>query len=124
MEAAALSRPDPAPAIAALRALLGDRLSTAAAVREQHGKDVTWHEGHPPDAVAFAASTDEVAAIVRICAAHGTPVIPFGTGTSLEGHITAVEAASPSTSPASTASSRSTPRISTPASRPASPARR
>jgi len=91
MEAAALSRPDPAPAIAALRALLGDRLSTAAAVREQHGKDVTWHEGHPPDAVAFAASTDEVAAIVRICAAHGTPVIPFGTGTSLEGHITAVE---------------------------------
>ncbi len=91
METPALSRPDPAPAIAELRALLGERLSTASAVREQHGKDVTWHEGHPPDAVAFAASTDEVAAIVRICAAHGTPVIAFGTGTSLEGHITAVE---------------------------------
>jgi len=85
------SRPDPAPALAALRHLLGDRLSTAAAVREQHGKDVTYHEGHPPDAVAFAATTDEVAAIVRVCAARGTPIIPFGTGTSLEGHIAALE---------------------------------
>jgi D-lactate dehydrogenase (cytochrome) len=85
------SRPDPAPAVAALRALLGDRLSTAAAVREQHGKDTTYHAGHPPDAVAFPTSTDEVAAIVRTCAAHRTPVIAYGTGTSLEGHITAVE---------------------------------
>jgi D-lactate dehydrogenase (cytochrome) len=84
-------RPDPAPAIEALRTLLGDRLSTAAAVREQHGKDTTHHAGHPPDAVAFPTTTEEVAAIVRICAAHGTPVIAYGTGTSLEGHITAPE---------------------------------
>jgi D-lactate dehydrogenase (cytochrome) len=85
------SRPDPEPAIAELRALFGERLSTAAAVREQHGKDVTWHPGFPPDAVAFARSTEEVAALVQVCAAHDTPVIAFGTGTSLEGHITAVE---------------------------------
>ncbi len=84
-------RGDPAPAIAEIRALLGDRLSTAAAVREQHGKDMTYHAGHAPDAVAFAQSTEEVAAIVRICARHGTPVIAYGTGTSLEGHIAALE---------------------------------
>jgi len=91
MPTATLARPDPAPALAELRQLLGDRLSTAAAVREQHGKDLTWHAGHPPDAVAFARSTDEVAAIVRVCAAHRLPVIAFGTGTSLEGHIAALE---------------------------------
>ena len=55
MPTATLARPDPAPALAELRPLLGDRLSTAAAVREQHGKDLTYHAGHPPDAVAFAA---------------------------------------------------------------------
>ena len=83
-------RADPALAIAELQALLGERLSTAAAVREQHGKDVSYHEGFPPDAVAFAESTEEVAEIVKICARHKTPVIPFGTGTSLEGHIAAL----------------------------------
>ncbi|WP_375594061.1 FAD-linked oxidase C-terminal domain-containing protein [Algihabitans albus] len=83
-------RADPAPAIAELQALLGERLSTAEAVREQHGKDVSYHEGFPPDAVAFAESTEEVAEIVKICARHKTPVIPFGTGTSLEGHIAAL----------------------------------
>jgi D-lactate dehydrogenase (cytochrome) len=84
-------RGDPTPAIAEIRALLGDRLSTAAAVREQHGKDVTYHAGHPPDAVAFARNTEEVAEIVRICARHSVPVIAYGTGTSLEGHIAALE---------------------------------
>jgi D-lactate dehydrogenase (cytochrome) len=79
-----------ADAIAALAALIGDRLSTAPAVREQHGKDPTYHPGHPPEAVAFARATAEVAEIVRICAAHRTPVIAFGTGTSLEGHIAAL----------------------------------
>jgi len=73
-----------------LRSLLGERLSTAMAVREQHGKDVSFHEGHPPDAVAFAETTEEVAAIVRLCAEYETPVVPFGTGTSLEGHIAAL----------------------------------
>ncbi|MFO1089223.1 MAG: FAD-linked oxidase C-terminal domain-containing protein [Hyphomicrobiales bacterium] len=75
--------------IAELRPLLGDRLSTAPAVREQHGQDVTWNKGVPPDAVAFVQSTEEVQSIVRACARHGVPVIPFGTGTSLEGHISA-----------------------------------
>ena len=84
------SRTDPAPAIAELQALLGERLSTAAAVREQHGKDVSYHEGAAPDAVAFAETTEEVAEIVKICARHKTPIIPFGTGTSLEGHIAAL----------------------------------
>ena len=88
--AATLDRVDPAPAIAEARALLGERLSTAQAVREQHGKDVTYHAGHAPDAVAFARSTEEVAELVRICASHRTPVIAFGTGTSLEGHIAAL----------------------------------
>ncbi len=78
-------------AIGELKALLGERLSTAAAVREHHGTDLSYHTPHAPDAVAFAHTTEEVAAIVRICAENGVPVIPFGTGTSLEGHITAPE---------------------------------
>ncbi len=73
-----------------LGALLGDRLSTAAAVREQHGKDESYHPPVPPEAVAFARSTEEVAEIVRVCARHGKPVIPFGAGTSLEGHVAAL----------------------------------
>jgi D-lactate dehydrogenase (cytochrome) len=77
--------------IAALRQLLGDRLSTSAAVCAQHGKDESYHEAHSPDAVAFAQSTDEVAEIVRLCARHKTPIIPFGTGTSLEGHVAALK---------------------------------
>ncbi len=77
-------------AIAALGALLGSRLSTAAAVREQHGRDESYHAAFPPDAVAFVESTDEVAAVVRICAEHGVPIIPFGTGTSLEGQVAAL----------------------------------
>jgi D-lactate dehydrogenase (cytochrome) len=74
-----------------LQALMGDRLSTAMAVREHHGKDLSHHALQAPDAVAFAQSTEEVATIVRICARHKTPIIAFGTGTSLEGHIAAVK---------------------------------
>jgi D-lactate dehydrogenase (cytochrome) len=76
-------------AIAEIKAMLGDRLSTAEAVREQHGKDQTWAPGAPPDAVAFVKSTEEVQSIVSICSSYETPVIAFGTGTSLEGHFTA-----------------------------------
>lgn len=76
-------------AVAEIREALGDRLSTAPAVREQHGKDQTWAPGAPPDAVAFVRSTAEVQRIVSICARHETPVIAYGTGTSLEGHFTA-----------------------------------
>jgi D-lactate dehydrogenase (cytochrome) len=77
-------------AIAEIRALLGDRLSTAKAVREQHGRDESYHAPAPPDAVAFADSTEEVSAIVAICARHKVPVIAYGTGTSLEGHVAAL----------------------------------
>ena len=66
------------------------RVSTAASVREQHGRDESYHPPHAPDAVVFARSTEEVAAVVRLCAAAKVPVIPFGTGTSLEGHVAAL----------------------------------
>lgn len=78
------------PVIGALRGLLGQRLSTAAAVREQHGHDESYHETFAPDAVAFVRSTEEVQEVVRLCAEHRRPVIPFGTGTSLEGHVAAL----------------------------------
>lgn len=74
-----------------LRALLGERLSTAAAVREQHGKDEGPYPPQPPDAVCFAESTGEVAEIVKLCAREGVPIIPYGTGTSLEGQVQAVK---------------------------------
>jgi len=76
-------------ALSELAALLGERVTTSLPVREAHGRDESWHPVVAPDAVAFAQSTDEVSEIVRICARHGLPVIPFGTGTSLEGHISA-----------------------------------
>jgi D-lactate dehydrogenase (cytochrome) len=74
-------------AIAEARALLGERLSTAQAVRDQHGKDESWHIPAPPDAVAFALTTEEVSGLARICTKHRVPLIPFGVGTSLEGHL-------------------------------------
>lgn len=73
-----------------LRAFLGERVSTSEAVCEQHGRDESYHPGARPDAVAFAKTTEEVARIVGVCAARGVPVIPFGTGTSLEGHVAAL----------------------------------
>jgi len=82
---AALDRP-----FAEIARLLGDRFATSSAVREHHGKDETYHPAAPPDAVAFAQTTEEVSEIVKICAAHAVPVIPYGTGTSLEGHIAAL----------------------------------
>jgi len=76
-------------AIGALAAAFGNRLVTSQAVREQHGNTLTWIENQPPDAVVFPQSTDDVQEAVRICVQHKVPVIPFGTGTSLEGHINA-----------------------------------
>jgi D-lactate dehydrogenase (cytochrome) len=83
------SRPATQDAIRRLHNLLGDRLSTAAVVREHHGKDLTWNAGAPPDAVAFVHSTEEVQQVVRVCSELRVPVIAFGTGTSLEGHFSA-----------------------------------
>lgn len=85
------ARTAPAECLAELAALVGDRLATGTAIREQHGKGESFHLPQPPDAVVFAASTEEVADVVKICARYHTPVIPFGTGTSLEGHIAAVQ---------------------------------
>ena len=67
----------------------GNRVVTSAAVREQHGHTLTWVENQPPDVVVYPQTTEEVSEIVKLCAAHGVPVVPFGTGTSLEGHINA-----------------------------------
>jgi len=78
------------PVLEQLRARFGDRLSTAPAVLDRHGQDESYHTSMPPDGVVFANSTEEVADIVRLCAEHRVPVIPFGTGTSLEGHIGAL----------------------------------
>jgi len=78
-----------AAAITAITAAFGNRVVTAQAVREQHGNTLTWVPNQPPDAVVFPQSTQDVQQIVRICAKHGVPVIPFGTGTSLEGHVNA-----------------------------------
>jgi len=74
-------------AIDELHALLADRLSTSSGVRDHHGKDESWHHPHRPDAVVFPNSTQEVSQIVQICASHHTPVIAYGTGTSLEGNV-------------------------------------
>ena len=76
--------------IASLRQLLGARLSSAATVREQHGKDASYHPYVAPDAVAFAQSTQEASEIVKICARHKVPLIPFGAGTGLEGNVLAL----------------------------------
>jgi D-lactate dehydrogenase (cytochrome) len=76
--------------IGKLRALLGDRVSDAFAIREHHGKDESYLPVAPPDAVVFPESTEEVRDIVNICRQHGAPMIPFGAGTSLEGHVLAI----------------------------------
>jgi D-lactate dehydrogenase (cytochrome) len=76
--------------LASLRQLLGNRLSTSAAICAQHGRDESYHPPHAPDAVAFARTTEEVAAIVELCSGCNTPVIAFGAGTSLEGHVAAL----------------------------------
>jgi len=73
-----------------LRALLGERVTTSSGVREHHGKDESYFPHAAPDAVAFPLSTEEVRDIVNICRRHATPMIPFGVGTSLEGHVLAI----------------------------------
>ncbi|MBM3344438.1 MAG: FAD-binding protein [Betaproteobacteria bacterium] len=76
--------------IDALRARFGERLSTSPAIREHHGKDESAFPIAPPDAVVFPETTDECVQIVKLCAAHDANIIPYGVGTSLEGHVLAV----------------------------------
>ena len=86
-----IARPLSEPFLAALAGRFGEQLSTAAAVREHHGRDESAYPPMPPQAVLFARSTDDVAALVALAAAHRVPVIPFGVGSSLEGHLLAIE---------------------------------
>ena len=79
------------PCLQELQKLLGERLSMSNSVREQHGRDESFHASAPPEAVAFVECNEEVAEIVRICVQHQKPIIPFGTGTSLEGHVAALQ---------------------------------
>jgi D-lactate dehydrogenase (cytochrome) len=88
---AAPQRAVPAPMLAALRARFGERCSTAAAVREQHGRDESVYAATPPEVVVFCESTGDVAAAVALAHEHAVPVIPFGIGSSLEGHVLAVQ---------------------------------
>ena len=74
-----------------LRMRFGERCTTAKAVREQHGRDESPFEVTPPDAVVFAESTEDVAFVVKLAYEHAVPVIPFGVGSSLEGHLLAVQ---------------------------------
>jgi D-lactate dehydrogenase (cytochrome) len=91
VQLAALKRPLPEALLAALKAVFGERLSTTQAMRDHHGRDESSYDPMPPDAVVFAQSTDEVAQAVKLCASHEVPIIAYGTGTSLEGHILALQ---------------------------------
>jgi D-lactate dehydrogenase (cytochrome) len=84
-------RPMPAVMLAALRAHFGARCSTAAAVLAQHGRDESTYPVTPPDVVVFCESTQDVVAVVKLASEHAVPVIPFGVGSSLEGHLLAVQ---------------------------------
>ena len=84
-------RPAPAAMLEALHARFGARCSTALAVREQHGRDESPIDAPPPDAVVYCESSEDVAAVVMLADRYGVPVIPFGVGSSLEGHLLAVQ---------------------------------
>ncbi|MEX0339099.1 MAG: FAD-binding oxidoreductase [Arenibacterium sp.] len=76
-------------ALGILKQRFGEACQTGQSVREQHAHTTTWLENQPPDAVVFAKDTSEVSEIIKVCAAHKVPVIPYGVGTSLEGHLNA-----------------------------------
>jgi len=73
-----------------LTQLLGERVTVASAACMRHGQDESYHAPFPPDAVVYPASTAEVVAIVKICHSHRVAIVPYGVGTSLEGHIAAL----------------------------------
>ncbi len=74
---------------AGLAARFGNRFTASEAIRKAHGHTLTWLENQPPDAVVFAESNDDVIDLVRLCAKHDAPIVPFGIGSSLEGHVNA-----------------------------------
>ena len=76
--------------VADLRAILADRCTTNPTQLEHHSHGESWHAEAAPDVVVFPSSTDEVSAIARVAARHDAPVVPFGIGSSLEGHVNAV----------------------------------
>jgi D-lactate dehydrogenase (cytochrome) len=80
----------PALAAALAAALAPDRVLAGEDVRRQHGTDESFHAPAPPDLVVYPLDVDECAAVVRACAHHGSPIVPFGAGTSLEGHVAAL----------------------------------
>ena len=84
-------RPMPAAMLDALRAHFGERCSTAAAVRDQHGRGESVYDAQPPEAVVFCESNADVIHVVQLAHQHAVPVIPYGTGSSLEGHLLAVQ---------------------------------
>ena len=73
-----------------LTALLGDRCSTNPTQREHHSHGESWHAAGEPDIVVFPTTTEEVSAVVQIAARFGAPIVPFGAGSSLEGHVNAI----------------------------------
>ncbi|OCS44604.1 FAD-binding oxidoreductase [Ralstonia pickettii] len=83
-------KPIPPVMLDALRARFGDRISTTEAVRAHHGRDESAYDPMLPDAVVFAQTTEEVAAVAKLCFEHAIPLIPYGAGSSLEGHLLAV----------------------------------
>jgi len=87
---AVIDRVLPDALIGALKALFRERFSVAQAIREHHGRDESSYDPMPPDAVVFAHSTEEVAAAVSLCGNHQVPIIAYGAGTSLEGHVLAL----------------------------------
>ncbi|WP_322058619.1 FAD-binding oxidoreductase [Paraburkholderia sp. J63] len=88
---AAPRRPFPADLLDKLRSAFGERVSTSEAVRTHHGRDESPFDPQLPDAVVFAQNAEEVQSIVRLCAQYGVPIIPYGNGSSLEGHLLAVQ---------------------------------
>jgi len=85
-----IRKPIPPAMLDALRTRFGDRISTAEAVRAHHGRDESAYDPMLPDAVVFAQTTEEVAAVAKLCFEHEIPLIPYGAGSSLEGHLLAV----------------------------------
>lgn len=84
--------PAAAELMGSLQSILGDKnVSSAMAVREQHGRDESYHQCHPADLVVFPANKEEVSEVAKLCYANDVPMVPYGTGTGLEGGIVALK---------------------------------